>query len=162
MFHRRKTYRIDEKKAGDSLQNIYAACEQSPYPSPTLNFKKRTGHSARTSVILFAGICVLALILLSSLLAYYYTRNATPSGPVEIASDYVKLPYLYIEVNPNGNIIFYEDAYLITNDGTVYSVASYDKKTHTLCFLYPDEECNIYIPYGEDAKLHLLLTPKQE
>lgn len=160
MFHKKKTYRIDIKSADSSLQNIFSACEQTPVDVSVGKLQNHEKSKQRIYNILTAvAALLLVLTFLLPLPFYYIYKNAPAPGPVTVTDHYVENSTLYIEIAPNGNIISYQSAYMITNDGLIYEVSSYDSRAHVLCFPYLDQECNIYIPYGTENNLHLLLTP---
>lgn len=159
MFHKKKIYQMNMKAANDTLQNVFAACDQ---PPNTIPFNKlvlrQRAHTAAFDILLLFTSLLLALTLLAPLpfLAY---KNTAAYSSVEISSQYVDGNKLYIVLDTGNHTIKYQEAYLRSPGGDIYEIVSYDDKTCTLCFPYLSQECNIYIPYDDGFVLHLLFNP---
>ena len=86
MFRRNKTYSINRKAANEALQNVFAACEQTPNTQSldALLFK----NIANTTLVKtgkWLSIALLLLVLLSPL-AFYYSQDdkKTPDHKADI------------------------------------------------------------------------------
>ncbi len=162
-FSKKKIYQMDMEQANAMLQNIFAACDQTPNTIPfdklvlrrKLNTAKYTRWIVITAVsLLLTFFSPLAIVPASEKLDQLFTPE-----PVELVSDYCENNILYLELS-HGNIL-YQEAYIETLDGKKEYCISFDKESCTIAFPYITEsECNIYIPVKNNAPLHLLFTPQ--
>ncbi len=162
-FKKRNTYEMNVDTANAILQNVFAAEDKTPN---MLSFDKivlrQKANTRFYDKILRVLLLVLTLSFLSPLVivpvANLFYHPAEQSQAV-LLDNYVKDNCLYIQLGNTG--ILFEEAYMETLDGTRYPVISYEDKTCTLCFPYPENtESNIYIPVEDGTVLHLLLTPQ--
>ena len=162
-FRKNKIYKMDPGQANSALQNIFAACDQTPNTIPFDKLLLRQKLNTRKYDIL---LCVIALALfftfLSPLVIVPLSQSVeqmTAPEPVTLLKDYCKDDILYLELSGDG--ILYEEAYLNTPDGQRLYPLSFDRKTKTIAFPFlSGEECNIYIPLENGQFLHLLLSPE--
>lgn len=159
MFRKKKTYQMDMKSADTALQNIFAACEQTPNSIPFDKLVLRQQARTQFFNVLLVIISIAMVLTILSPLPFLAFKETTTYSPVVLKEHYVKGDKLHLILDSGNHNIKYEEAYLISPGGNVYEIASYDSKTYTLCFPYTTQECNIYIPYDTDSILHLLLTP---
>lgn len=162
-FRKNKIYKMDPGRANSALQNIFAACDQTPNTVPfdklLLRQKLNTGKYdillCLIAVTLFFTFLTPAIVVpLSS-----SVEKISAPKPVTLLKDYCENDILYLELSGDG--ILYEEAYLNTLDGRTLQPLSFDKKAHTIAFPFlSGEECNIYIPVENGQPLHLLLSPE--
>lgn len=162
-FFRKKTYQIDIQKADSALQNIFAACNQSPN---TIPFDKLVLRQKANTQIYNRLLIATAIILLFTFLAPFYivplshvTEKLFTPEPVVLLNDYLEDDILYLQLA--GDNILYEEAYLETHDGQRIAAVYHDKAKQLIGFPFPEEgESNIYIPIKNSEPLHFLLTPQ--
>ena len=159
MFHKKKTYHMDMKSADTTLQNVFAACDQTPNSIPFDKLVLRQKARTKTFDILLIIISLVVILTILAPLPFLCFKESTVSSYLELNEHYVVGNKLYLVLDTNDQTIKYEEAYLLSPSGDLYEIISYDSQNHTLCFPYIAQECNIYIPYGQDSILHLLLTP---
>ena len=159
MFRKKKTYQMDIKSADTTLQNIFAACNETPNTVPFDKLLLRQKAHTRNYDILLAIIALIIFITLLAPLPFLAFREHVNYSPVILEEHYVSNDRLHLVLDTGNHEIKYEEAYLVSATGTVYEIVSYDDSAHSLCFPYVPYECNIYIPYGNDLQLHLLISP---
>ncbi len=159
MFRKKKTYQMDIKSADTTLQNIFAACNETPNTVPFDKLLLRQKAHTRNYDILLAIIALIIFITLLAPLPFLAFRETVNYSPVILEEHYVSNDRLHLVLDTGNQEIKYEEAYLVSATGTVYEIVSYDDSAHSLCFPYVPYECNIYIPYGNDLQLHLLISP---
>ena len=159
MFRKKKTYQMDIKSADTTLQNIFAACNETPNTVPFDKLLLRQKAHTRNYDILLAIIALIIFITLLAPLPFLAFRETVNYSPVILEEHYVSNDRLHLVLDTGNHEIKYEEAYLVSATGTVYEIVSYDDRAHSLCFPYVPYECNIYIPYGNDLQLHLLISP---
>lgn len=162
-FFKRKTYQMDIKKADSALQNIFAACNQSPN---TIPFDKLVLRRKANTRIYNRLLTVTAVILLFTFLSPFYivplshvTEKLLKPEPVVLLDDYLEDGILYLQLG--GDNILYGEAYLETPEGQKISAIVYDTRKQLIGFPFLEEgESNIYIPIKNSEPLHFLLTPQ--
>ena len=159
MFRKKKTYQMDIKSADTTLQNIFVACNETPNTVPFDKLLLRQKAHTRNYDILLAIIALIIFITLLAPLPFLAFRETVNYSPVILEEHYVSNDRLHLVLDTGNQEIKYEEAYLVSATGTVYEIVSYDDSAHSLCFPYVPYECNIYIPYGNDLQLHLLISP---
>ncbi len=159
MFRKKKTYHMDIKSADNTLQNIFAACNETPNTVPFDKLLLRQKAHTRDYDILLKIITVVIILTLLSPLPFLAFRQTVNYSPIILERHYVANDKLHLVLDTGNHKIKYEESYLVSATGTVYEVVSYDDNAHSLCFPYVPYECNIYIPYGDDLLLHLLISP---
>ena len=159
MFRKKKTYQMDIKSADTTLQNIFAACNETPNTVPFDKLLLRQKAHTRNYDILLAIIALIIFITLLAPRPFLAFRETVNYSPVILEEHYVSNDRLHLVLDTGNHEIKYEEAYLVSATGTVYEIVSYDDSAHSLCFPYVPYECNIYIPYGNDLQLHLLISP---
>ena len=150
---------MDMKSADTALQNVFAACDQTPSSIPFDKLILRQKARTKAFDVLLIVIALIVTLTILAPLPFLCFKETSVSSSIELAEHYIEGNKLYLMLDTQNQTIKYEEAYLLSPGGDVYEIISYDSKNHTLCFPYIAQECNIYIPYGEDSLLHLLLTP---
>lgn len=162
-FKKKQTYQIDIEKADSALQNIFAACNQSPN---TIPFDKLVLRQKVNTKIYNRLLTAAAVILLLTFLSPFYivpvshvTKALLTPEPAVLLNDYLEEDILYLQLA--GDNILYEEAYLETPDGQKIYAVVYDVKKQLIGFPYIEEsESNIYIPIKNSKPLHFLLSPR--
>lgn len=162
LFHKKKKYEVNIDTANTILQNVLAAESKAPNTIPFDTLVLREDADTRFyDRILPLIAAILLLTFLSPLLVVPLAERLSADSPetTAIISDYIQDERLYIQIE--GFHIFFEDAWLETADGEIYSIISFDENKGLLCFPYiPGCESNIYIPVEDNLPLHLRLTPQ--
>ncbi len=164
MKYQKKNFSINQKAASQALQNVLAACDKTPATIPFDKLLLRSKLNTRIYNRLITITVVLLIITFLSPLAVapmnaFFNKNRDFSKVV-VESDYVSNDILYLTLI--GNDIMYDRAYQIMEDGTKEDPVSFQIKSQQICFIYhSDQEVNIFIPYGNDQTLHLLVSPEE-
>lgn len=159
MSFKKKTYQIDKETANTALQNVFAACHETPNTIPFDKLVLREkAHTQKYDNLLIIIIIIIALTILAPL-PFLGFKEYSAYSPIVLTKHYVAGNKLYLELDTGNHTINYEEAYLLSSGGNIYEIVSYDSTSYSLCFPYISKECNIYIPYDEDSLLHLSLTP---
>lgn len=153
------------KMANETLQNVFAACEQPPNTIPFDKLVLRRKLNTRT----YDSLLVLTAILL--LLTFLAPLAVSPvsqllNGKVQmqqdsevyLISDSVSDNILCLTLSGDG--ILYHEAFQETSSGITESPLSYDTQSRSLYFTYYETETNIYIPIENAPTLHLRLSPE--
>lgn len=159
MFRKKKTYQMDMKSADTTLQNIFAACNETPNTVPFDKLLLRQKAHTRDYDILLTIMAFIILLTLLAPLPFLAFKETVNYSPIVLEEHFVSNNKLHLVLDTGNHEIQYEEAYLVSATGSIYEVVSYDDKAHSLCFPYVPYECDIYIPYGEDLLLHLLISP---
>lgn len=162
-FQRKNTYHIDLDKANTTLQNVFAACDQTPNTIPFDKLLLRQKVNTRVynrlliitaTILLFTFLSPFIIVPVSTAL-----ERITAPEPVTLLNDYLENDILYLKLSGDG--ILYEEAYLETVDGHRESVISYDIEEQIIALPYIEgKEANIYIPVENGTPFHLLLSPQ--
>ena len=161
MFRRNKTYSINRKAANEALQNVFAACEQTPNTQSldALLFK----NIANTTLVKLGkwlSVALLVLILLCPIVFYTAGKQEEDvSGRTDITvTDY------YLDENEQcfvmiitGSDIYYEGIYAKKEDGSVIYPVSTDPDG-TVKFHFESGTLNIYIPDTEGGIVQAVLS----
>ena len=164
-FKKRKKYQMNLKMANETLQKVFAACEQPPNTIPFDKLVLRRKLNTRTYdfLLVLTGLLLLLTFLAPlavspvSQLLNSKTRVEHESG-VYLISDSVSDHILCLTLSGEG--IKYQEAFQETSSGITESPLSYDSQSGTLYFTYYETETNIYIPVENAPTLHLLLSPE--
>ena len=157
MFYKKKTYQIGIADANTTLQNVFAACNQTPNTVPIDRLLlRRTAKTKLFDVLLRVIGVLLVLTLLSPLLFLTYIP-ISDSSPITLQKSYVANDKLYLDLDIGKHTLKFEEAYLVSPSGTIYEIVSYDEQTHTLCFPNVAPDCCVYVPYDDNSLLRLQL-----
>ena len=161
MFRRNKVYSINKKAANETLQNVFAACEQTPNTQSldALLFK----NIANTTLVKtgkWIAIALLVLILLSPLVFYQAAKEAKtrPHKPdITVTEHYLDEENECFVFRLSGSDIYYEGIYARSGDGTVvYPIETLDDGT--VKFHFTKGTLNIYIPDTEGGIVQAVLS----
>lgn len=158
-------YTMDLKQADQTLQNIFAACEQKPNTIPFDKIVLRQRAKTR-SFTLGKYLCLLFIVLLFIVPFVFPHSHAKISSTqnyssnLEVESHYVSGSQFTLFLS--GEDIDYADSYASAADGTIYLPVGSDATEHKIVFPYVGKEVNIYIYDSKGNYIQLLLTPLQE
>lgn len=159
MFRRRKIYNIDSKAANETLQNIFAACDQEPNNTPLELLKVR--NLASTAIVktgFWMGIILLCLIIIMPLA---FVNQGSEGGAIQEIT--IKNHYLDYEdecfvLTFEGGDIVYEQIYAKRDDGSTVYPFKIDKDKKTIKIPFKEGNLNIYVPKEDGTVLHAVLS----
>lgn len=162
-LRKKKTYTMDIKLADETLQNVFAACEQPPNTIPFDKLILRQKLNTKSySIRMWISLAILILTFFAPLLLKSSTFKITypehVSCDINLIEHHVQDNLLFLTVS--GDTVDYERIYMETANADVYSPISYDAESGVIILPYPKGECNIYIPDHSGNTLHLLISPK--
>ena len=160
MFKRNKIYSINKKAANEALQNVFAACEQTPNTKSldALLFKN-IANTTLVKVGKWLGVALLVLTLLSPL-AFYTAGKDETAGPkrtdIKVTQHYLDEDNGCFVMNISGSNIYYEGIYARKEDGsTVYPIEAADG---IVKFRFESGTLNIFIPDTEGGIVQAVLS----
>ncbi len=161
MFRRNKTYSINRKAANEALQNVFAACEQTPNTQSldALLFK----NIANTTLVKagkWMSVALLVLILLSPL-AFYMAREDGSRKPhktdITVTNHYLDEENECFVMEIEGSDIDYDGIYAKRENGAViYPIES--DENGIIKFRFEKGTLNIYIPDTEGGIVQAVLS----
>ncbi len=161
MFRRNKIYSINRKAANEALQNVFAACEQTPNTQSldALLFK----NIANTTLVKtgkWLSIALLLLVLLSPL-AFYYSQDDKKTSDhrtdITVTEHYLDSENGYFVMVLSGTDIYYEGIYAKKEDGSVIRPVETDADG-TVKFRFESGTLNIFIPDTEGGIVQAVLS----
>lgn len=162
--HHIRKYQMNPTQADAALQNIFAACEQSPNTVSlgTLALRQKANTRIYDRLLLLTAILLLMTFLspliVSPAASLFCGNNTTTASKVTLVADTLNDGVLCLTLSGDG--ILYEEAYQETADGIVEAPLSYDESAGTVSFTYYATDTNIYIPIENAPVFHLLLSPR--
>ena len=161
MFRRNKVYSINRKAANEALQNVFAACEQTPNTQSldALLFK----NIANTTLVKLGkwlSIALLLLILLCPLVFYMAGKNAgtkTHKAEIAVTNHYLDEENDCFVMELSGNDIYYEGIYAKNETGSVIYPIETDQNG-TVKFHFESGTLNIFIPDTEGGIVQAVLS----
>ena len=161
MFRRNKVYSINRKAANEALQNVFAACDQTPNTQSldALLFK----NIANTTLVKtgkWLSVALLVLILLCPSIFYVAGKNS--EKPVHKANITVVNHYLDKEnecfvMELKGSEIYYDGIYAKKEDGSIIYPIQTDP-AGVVRFHFESGTLNIYIPDTEGGIVQAVLS----
>lgn len=158
MFRRNKVYSIDRKAANEALQNVFAACEQTPNTRSldALLFK----NIANTTLVKsgkWMAIALLTLVLLCPLIFYTASGEDKPhKTDITVTEHYMDDDGQHFVMELSGTDIDYDGIYAKREDGSViYPTVSGDG---IVKFRFEKGTLNIYIPDTEGGIVQAVLS----
>lgn len=161
MFRRNKTYSINRKAANEALQNVFAACEQTPNTQSldALLFK----NIANTTLVKagkWMSVVLLVLILLSPV-AFYMARDDGSSRPhktdITVTNHYLDEENGCFVMQITGSNIDYDGIYAKRENGAIIYPVDSDR-SGTVRFRFEKGTLNIYIPDTEGGIVQAVLS----
>ena len=161
MFKRNKTYSINRKAANEALQNVFAACEQTPNTQSldALLFK----NIANTTLVKagkWMSVALLILVLFSPVVFYMAGKDAESKphrADITVTDHYLDKDNGYFVMELSGTDIYYDGIYAKKADGSVIYPAETDK-AGTVKFRFETGTLNIYIPDTEGGIVQAVLS----
>lgn len=161
MFRKNKIYSINKKAANETLQNVFAACEQTPNTQSldALLFK----NIANTTLVKFGkwmSVALLVLILLCPLVFYMAGRQTQVrphKADIAVTSHYMDEENGLFVMELAGSNIDYDGIYAKTMDGSVIRPMETDVNG-TVKFHFTSGTLNIFIPDTEGGVVQAVLS----
>ena len=160
MFRRNKIYSINKKAANEALQNVFAACEQTPNTQSldALLFK----NIANTTLVKFGkwmSIALLVLILLSPTVFYMAgkdVKEVSHKADITVISHHLDKENECFVMELDGTNIDYDGIYAKKEDGAIiYPVEASDG---IVTFRFESGTLNIFIPDTEGGIVQAVLS----
>lgn len=161
MFFKKK-YSMDMNTANQTLQNVFAACNQQPN---TIPFDKLVLKGlAQTTLVKFCKWSA-AVFLLLVLLAPLTFRNpdfivSSKGFGQQIAIEDHQLYEDHFIMRLSGENVDYDNIYAKKPDGTVVFPSSADPSERSVVIPYDGSSLNIYIPDNSGNVLQALLSER--
>ncbi|MCR5672270.1 MAG: hypothetical protein K6F87_00970 [Lachnospiraceae bacterium] len=161
MFRRNKIYSIDKKAANEALQNVFAACEQTPNTQSldALLFK----NIANTTLVKagkWMSIALLVLILLCPIVFYMAGKNQPVSehkADIRVTSHYLDEESGYFVMTVEGTDIDFDGIYAKKENGSKIYPAETGPEG-TVKFRFESGTLNIFIPDTEGGVVQAVLS----
>ena len=161
MFRRNKIYSINRKAANEALQNVFAACEQTPNTTSldALLFKN-IANTTLVKVGKWTSVALLVLILLSP--SVFYVAGKNEEGKVHRTNIEVTDHYLDEEngcfvMMLRGDDIDYDAIYAKKENGAVIYPLETDEQG-IVKFRFEEGTLNIFIPDTEGGVVQAVLS----
>lgn len=160
LFKSRKKYRMNMEQANATLQNVFAACNQTPntIPFDKLVLRKKLNTRVYNRMIVLTALLLFITFLAPLAVAPVSVFLSRQPEKVTLLSDSIENGVICLTLSGDG--ILYTEAYQETADGIKEAPLSYDKDTGTIYFTYYETATNIYIPIENAPTFHLLLSPQ--
>ncbi|MCR5301089.1 MAG: hypothetical protein K6E49_01465 [Lachnospiraceae bacterium] len=160
MFKRNKVYSINKKAANETLQNVFAACEQTPNTRSldALLFK----NYANTTLVKtgkWISVALLILILFCPFVFYVAgeeKKTEPHESDVKVVQHYLDEENDMFVLHLSGSV-YYEGIYAKGSDGTVIYPAETDVDG-TVKFHFTEGTLNIFIPDTEGGIVQAVLS----
>ena len=151
MFKRNKIYSINKKAANEALQNVFAACEQTPNTkSLDALLIKNIANTTLVKIGKWMSVALLILILFCPLVFYMAGKDAqdlTKKTDIKVTRHYLDEDNECFVMELSGSDIYYEGIYAKKDDGSIiYPVEASDG---TVKFHFENGTINIFIPDTE-------------
>ncbi len=161
MFRRNKTYSINRKAANEALQNVFAACDQTPNTQSldALLFK----NIANTTLVKagkWMSVGLLVLILLSPTVFYMAGKQNTARAHVTditVTDHYLDEESGSFVMELKGTDIDYDGIYAKKEDGSILYPSETDPEG-TVKFHFESGTLNIFIPDTEGGVVQAVLS----
>ena len=161
MFRRNKIYSINKKAANEALQNVFAACEQTPNTQSldALLFK----NIANTTLVKLGkwlSIALMLLILMCPLVFYMAGKDQQEKShetDITVTSHYLDQENECFVMTLEGSDIDYDGIYAKKDDGSVIYPVETDRNG-TVKFHFESGTINIFIPDTEGGVVQAVLS----
>ena len=161
MFRRNKIYSINRKAANEALQNVFAACEQTPNTQSldALLFK----NIANTTLVKLGkwlSVALLVLILLCPIVFYTAGKQGIDGNSrtdITVTEHHIDIKDQCFVMTLSGDNIYYEGIYAKNEDGSVIYPLSVEPDG-TVRFHFESGTLNIYIPDTEGGIVQAVLS----
>ena len=161
MFRRNKVYSINKKAANETLQNVFAACEQTPNTrSLDALLIKNYANTTLVKTGKWLSVVLLVLLLLCPLVFYLAGKEAETKphrADIIVTQHYMDEENECFVFRLSGSNIYYDGIYAKSSDGTVvYPVETDDDGT--VKFHFTGGTLNIFIPDTEGGIVQAVLS----
>lgn len=161
MFRRNKIYSINKKAANEALQNVFAACEQTPNTQSldALLFR----NIANTTLVKtgkWLSIALMVLILICPAVFYLEGKNASAiphKTDITVTGHYLDTENGCFVMQLSGSNIDYDGIYAKAEDGTVIYPIEADESGEVR-FRFESGTLNIFIPDTEGGIVQAVLS----
>ena len=160
-MNRPKTYSMNRKKANETLQNVFEACETTPNSVSFTTLVIRTrANTTLVSTCKWISVVALILVILSPLAFHSHGKlevtDAKAITQVSVVSH--RLYSDHFEMKLSGSEIDYGGIYCKKLDGTIVIPTVSDAEEGIVEIPFDGDSINIYIPYGDGGILQALLS----
>ncbi len=161
MFRRNKIYSIDKKAANEALQNVFAACEQTPNTQSldALLFKN-IANTTLVKVGKWLSIALLVLILFCPVVFYMAGKEQTTQDHrtnIKVTGHYLDEENECFVMQLSGDDIDYDGIYAKRENGSVIRPIETDENG-TVKFRFESGTLNIFIPDTEGGIVQAVLS----
>ncbi len=161
MFRRNKTYSINRKAANQALQNVFAACDQTPNTqSLDMLLFKNIANTTLVKAGKWMSVGLLVLVLLSPTVFYIAGKEGSAKphkADITVVSHYLDKDNESFVMELKGKDIDYEGIYAKKEDGSVIYPSETDPDG-TVKFHFTSGTLNIYIPDTEGGIVQAVLS----
>ena len=161
MFRRNKTYSINKKAANEALQNVFAACEQTPNTqSLDVLLFKNIANTTLVKMGKWMSVALLLLILLSPTVFYIAGKGHKEKdhrADITVTSHYLDEENECFVMELTGKDIYYEGIYAKKENGTIIYPIETDENG-IVKFHFESGTLNIYIPDTEGGVVQAVLS----
>ena len=161
MFRRNKIYSINRKAANEALQNVFAACEQTPNTrSLDALLFKNLANTTLVKVGKWTSVALLVLILLSPTVFYVAGKNEDEKvhrTNIEVTDHYLDEENGCFVMTLRGDDIDYDGIYAKKENGAVIYPLETDVKG-IVKFRFESGTLNIFIPDTEGGIVQAVLS----
>ena len=161
MFRRNKIYSIDRKAANEALQNVFAACEQTPNTqSLDVLLFKNIANTTLVKLGKWLSVALLVLIMLCPLVFYIAGKqheDVRGKTDIKVTEHYIDEADQCFVMTLSGDDIYYEGIYAKKEDGSVIYPLSVEPDG-TVRFHFESGTLNIYIPDTEGGIVQAVLS----
>lgn len=161
MFRRNKVYSINKKAANEALQNVFAACEQTPN-TQSLDFLlfKNIANTTLVKTGKWISIALMILVLLCPLV-FYMAQDKGKTGShkpdIVVTNHYLDSENDCFVMELSGTGIYYDGIYAKREDGSViYPIEA--RPDGTVKFRFKSGTINIFIPDTEGGIVQAVLS----
>ncbi len=161
MFRRNKVYSINKKAANEALQNVFAACEQTPNTQSldALLFKN-IANTTLVKVGKWLSIALLVLILFCPVVFYMAGKEQATQDHrtnIKVTGHYLDEENGCFVMQLSGDDIDYEGIYAKKENGSVIRPVETDENG-TVKFRFESGTLNIFIPDTEGGIVQAVLS----
>lgn len=155
-----KKYTLTIDTADKTLQNIFAACEQTPNNIPLQRLASQKSAIVKPLNIMI-GVChfVLFIVLLLPFVMHqpkYHFTTYNKYDSFYIKEHYAEQENVFIRVNTTE--LNLSKCYMVDSKGAQYPVKDFNTTTNTLILPFYDDFGDIYLSDESGHTLHVLLT----
>lgn len=164
MFRKKQRYNIGKKAADETLQNIFAACDQKPNDKSLESIRVWTiANTTAVKVGLYVSLFALLLILLSPLAfrnqeKAHFGFNAPSKNEVEVVSHHIDDANHCFVMIIKGRGVDYDGIYGKYDNGKVVFPSEISIETGEVRIPFTEGNLNIYIPKEDGTTTQAVLS----